>query len=125
MNHRKSGRGFGRRSDERRALMRSLARALVAHETIKTTLPKAKELRGFVEPLITLAARGDLAARRRLIAKLRDKDTVVKLMDDLGPHFKLRPGGYLRLVKCGFRAGDAAPMSWVQLVDREGANETA
>jgi large subunit ribosomal protein L17 len=96
----------------------NMANSLFLHEQIKTTLPKAKELRRFAEPLITLSKTASVSNRRLAFAKLRDRDMVGKLFDDLGPHFKDRPGGYLRILKCGFRAGDNAPMAYVQLVDR-------
>ena len=97
----------------------NMANSLFKYERIKTTLPKAKELRRFAEPLITLAKIPTVAKRRMAFAKLRDRDMVCKLFDDLGPHFKNRPGGYLRLLKCGYRKGDSAPMAFVQLVDRK------
>ena len=100
-----------------------MASSLFKHEQIKTTLPKAKELRRFAEPLITLAKNPTVANRRLAFARLGNRDIVVKLFDDLGPHFKDRPGGYLRILKCGYRAGDNAPMAFVQLVDRESGDE--
>ena len=100
-----------------------MASSLFEHEQIKTTLPKAKELRRFAEPLITLAKNPTVASRRLAFARLGNRDIVVKLFDDLGPHFKDRPGGYLRILKCGYRAGDNAPMAFVQLVDRESGDE--
>lgn len=127
MRHRKSGRRLGRNSAHRKAMYRNLAASLVRHETIKTTLPKAKELRRVVEPLITLAkknggADAESVHRRRLaFARLRDDAAVVKLFAELGPRFKDRPGGYLRILKLGFRAGDSAPMAVVQLLDQPGA----
>ena len=96
----------------------NMTNSLILHEQIKTTLPKAKELRRYAEPLITLAKTPNVANRRLAFAKLRDRSSVVKLFDDLGPHFKERPGGYLRILKCGYRNGDNAPMAFVQLVDR-------
>ena len=117
MRHRKSGRKLGRNSSHRKAMFRNMAMSLVQHETIKTTLPKAKELRRVVEPLITLAKEDGVANRRLAFDRLRDKAAVGKLFTDLGPRFKERPGGYIRILKMGPRAGDAAPMALVQLVD--------
>jgi large subunit ribosomal protein L17 len=117
MRHRKSGRKLGRNSSHRKAMFRNMAASLVHHETIKTTLPKAKELRRVIEPLITLAKEDGVANRRLAFDRLRDKAAVGKLFSDLGPRFKERPGGYLRILKTGPRAGDAAPMAIVQLVD--------
>lgn len=117
MRHRKSGRKLGRNSSHRKAMFRNMATSLVQHETIKTTLPKAKELRRVVEPLITLAKEDGVANRRLAFDRLRDKAAVGKLFSDLGPRFKERPGGYIRILKMGPRAGDAAPMALVQLVD--------
>jgi large subunit ribosomal protein L17 len=124
MRHQKSGRKLGRNSSHRKAMYRNLAASLLRHETIKTTLPKAKELRRVVEPLITLAkndsgSTADTVHRRRLAySRLRDDAAVVKLFNELGPRFKDRPGGYLRILKMGYRAGDAAPMAVVQLLDQ-------
>jgi len=117
MRHRKSGRRLGRNSPHRKAMFRNMATSLVQHETIKTTLPKAKELRRVVEPLITLAKEDGVANRRLAFDRLRDKAAVGKLFSNLGPRFKDRPGGYLRILKTGARPGDAAPMAIVQLVD--------
>ncbi len=117
MRHRKSGRRLGRNSSHRKAMYRNMATSLVRHETIKTTVPKAKELRRVVEPLITLAKVDGVANRRLAFNRLRDKEAVGKLFSDLGPRFKDRPGGYLRILKIGPRPGDAAPMAIVQLVD--------
>lgn len=117
MRHRKSGRKLGRNSSHRKAMFRNMATSLVRHETIKTTLPKAKELRRVFEPLITLAKVDGVANRRLAFDRLRDKEAVGKLFSDLGPRFKDRPGGYLRILKMGPRPGDAAPMALVQLVD--------
>ncbi len=117
MRHKKSGRKLGRNSSHRKAMFRNMATSLVRHETIKTTLPKAKELRRVVEPLITLAKEDGVANRRLAFARLRDKEAVGKLFSDLGPRFRERPGGYLRILKMGPRPGDAAPMALVQLVD--------
>ena len=117
MRHRKSGRKLGRNSSHRKAMFRNMAASLLRHETIKTTLPKAKELRRVVEPLITLAKEDGVANRRLAFDRLRDKEVVGKLFTDLGPRFKERPGGYLRILKMGPRPGDAAPMALVMLVD--------
>ena len=117
MRHRKSGRRLGRNSSHRKAMFRNMAASLVHHETIKTTLPKAKELRRVFEPLITLAKEDGVANRRLAFDRLRDKAAVGKLFSDLGPRFKDRPGGYLRILKTGPRPGDAAPMAIVQLVE--------
>jgi large subunit ribosomal protein L17 len=117
MRHRKSGRKLGRNSSHRKAMYRNMAASLVQHEMIKTTLPKAKELRRVFEPLITLAKEDGVANRRLAFSRLRDKAAVGKLFTDLGPRFKARPGGYLRILKMGPRPGDAAPMAIVQLVD--------
>jgi large subunit ribosomal protein L17 len=117
MRHRKSGRKLGRNSSHRKAMFRNMAASLLRHETIRTTLPKAKELRRVVEPLITLAKEDGVSKRRLAFDRLRDKEAVGKLFSDLGPRFKDRPGGYLRILKTGPRPGDAAPMAIVQLVD--------
>ena len=117
MRHRKSGRKLGSNSSHRKAMFRNMATSLVRHEMIKTTVPKAKELRRVVEPLITLAKVDGVANRRLAFNRLRDKEAVGKLFSDLGPRFKDRPGGYLRILKTGPRPGDAAPMAIVQLVD--------
>ncbi|MDH4072044.1 MAG: 50S ribosomal protein L17 [Gammaproteobacteria bacterium] len=124
MRHRKSGRKLGRNSSHRKAMYRNMAASLVHHETIKTTLPKAKELRRVVEPLITLAKEDGVANRRLAFNRLRDKVAVGKLFTDLGPRFRERPGGYLRILKMGPRPGDAAPMAIVQLVDRPAVTAT-
>lgn len=118
MRHRLSHRKLNRTSSHRQALLRNLSNALLKHEAIKTTLPKAKELRKVVEPLITLGKKPSLANRRLAFDRLRDRDMVVKLFDELGPRFMQRPGGYLRILKFGFRQGDNAPMAYVELVDR-------
>jgi large subunit ribosomal protein L17 len=123
MRHKKSGRRLGRNSSHRKAMFRNMATSLVRHETIKTTVPKAKELRRVVEPLITLAKVDGVANRRLAFNRLRDKEAVGKLFSDLGPRFKDRPGGYLRILKIGPRAGDAAPMAIVQLVDGPAGEE--
>ena len=127
MRHKKSGRKLGRNSSHRKAMFRNMATSLVHHETIKTTVPKAKELRRVIEPLITLAKVDGVANRRLAFSRLRDKAAVGKLFSDLGPRFKERPGGYLRILKIGPRPGDAAPMAIVQLVDGpvEAADEAA
>ena len=118
MRHRKSGRQLNRNSSHRQAMFRNMTSSLVEHEIIKTTLPKAKELRRVVEPLITLAKSDSVANRRLAFARIRDKDTVKKLFSDLGPRFATRPGGYVRILKCGFRDGDNAQMAYIELVDR-------
>jgi large subunit ribosomal protein L17 len=117
MRHRKTGRRLGRTSSHRKAMFRNMAASLLRHETIRTTLPKAKELRRVVEPLITLAREDGVANRRLAFDRLRDKEVVGKLFQDLGPRFRNRPGGYLRILKLGPRAGDASPMAIVQLVE--------
>ncbi|MDX1481131.1 MAG: 50S ribosomal protein L17 [Woeseiaceae bacterium] len=117
MRHRKSGRRLGRNSSHRKAMFRNMAASLLRHETIKTTLPKAKELRRVVEPLITLAKNDGVANRRLAFDRLRDKEAVGKLFTEIGPRFRERPGGYLRILKLGPRPGDAAPMAIVQLVE--------
>ena len=117
MRHKKAGRRLGRNSSHRQAMFRNMAASLLRHETIKTTLPKAKELRRVVEPLITLAKEDGVAKRRLAFDRLRDKEVVGKLFTDLGPRFQARPGGYLRILKLGPRPGDSAPMAIVQLVD--------
>ncbi|OAJ35087.1 50S ribosomal protein L17 [Piscirickettsia salmonis] len=119
MRHRKSGRHLNRNSAHRKAMFKNMAVSLMQNEVIRTTLPKAKELRGVVEPLITLAKKEDSVANRRLaFSRLRDKEATSKLFTDLGPRYKSRPGGYVRVLKCGFRQGDNAPMAIVELVDR-------
>ncbi|MCY4478170.1 MAG: 50S ribosomal protein L17 [Gammaproteobacteria bacterium] len=118
MRHRKSGRKLGRNSSHRKAMFRNMAASLFRHETIRTTLPKAKELRRVAEPLITLAKQDGTSRRRLAFARLRDDAAVGKLFDELGPRFRDRPGGYLRILKIGYRAGDAAPMAVVQLLDQ-------
>lgn len=120
MRHRKSGRQLNRNSSHRKAMFSNMVTSILKHELIKTTLPKAKELRGFAEPLITLAKVDSVANRRLAFAKLRDREAVTKLFNELGPRYQNRPGGYLRVMKCGFRTGDAAPMAYVELVDRNG-----
>lgn len=118
MRHRKSGRKLNRNSSHRKAMFKNMAASLVEHEVIKTTLPKAKELRRVAEPLITLAKEDSVANRRLAFDRIRDKAAVGKLFIDLGPRFKERPGGYIRIIKCGFRHGDNAPMAYVELLDR-------
>lgn len=118
MRHRKSGRKLNRNSSHRKAMFKNMAVSLLEHELIKTTLPKAKELRRVAEPLITLAKNDSVANRRLAFARTRDNATVAKLFNELGPRYQNRPGGYIRILKCGFRAGDAAPMAYVELVDR-------
>lgn len=121
MRHRKSGRKLNRNSSHRQAMFRNMAASLVEHESIKTTLPKAKELRRVVEPLITMSKTDDVAKRRLAFARLRDKAAVGKLFTDLGPRFQDRPGGYTRILKCGMRSGDNAPMAIIEFVDRSDA----
>lgn len=118
MRHRKSGRKFNMNSSHRKALFSNMVGSLIKHELIKTTLPKAKELRSYAEPLITLSKEDTVAKRRLAFAKLRDRSVVTKLFNELGPRYKERQGGYLRIMKCGFRSGDSAPMAYVELVDR-------
>ncbi|MEJ2643776.1 MAG: 50S ribosomal protein L17 [Gammaproteobacteria bacterium] len=118
MRHRNIGRQLSRNSSHRKAMLRNMAASLVRHEAIKTTLPKAKELRRVAEPLITMAKSDTVHKRRLAFSRLRDRDAVTKLFNDLGPRYKERPGGYLRILKMGFRAGDNAPMALVELVDR-------
>lgn len=123
MRHMKSGRKFNRTSAHREAMFKNMAASLFKHELIKTTLPKAKELRRVAEPLITLAKVDSVANRRLAFARLRDQEAVGNLFTILGPRYANRPGGYLRLLKCGFRAGDNAPMAYVELVDRPAVAE--
>ena len=118
MRHKLAGRSLNRTSSHRKAMFSNMTNSLFQHEQIKTTLPKAKELRRYAEPLITLAKTPSVSNRRLAFSKLRDRQVVGKLFDELGPHFMDRPGGYLRILKCGFRKGDNAPMAYVQLVDR-------
>ncbi len=118
MRHRKSGRQLNRNSSHRQAMFRNMASSLVKHEVIKTTLPKAKELRRVIEPLITLAKNDSVANRRLAFARTRDKEVVGLLFNVLGPRYNTRPGGYTRILKCGFRTGDNAPMAYIELVDR-------
>jgi len=125
MRHKKSGRRLGRNSSHRKAMFRNMATSMLMHETIRTTLPKAKELRRVVEPLITLAKEDSVANRRLAFSRLRDKEVVGKLFSELGPRFKDRPSGYLRILKTGPRAGDAAPMAIVMLSGEALATEVA
>ncbi len=118
MRHRKAGRQLNRNSSHRKAMFSNMSTSLIQHEIIKTTLPKAKELRRHVEPLITSSKDDSVHKRRLAFAKLRDRASVTKLFNELGPRYKERNGGYLRIIKCGFRAGDSAPMAYVELVDR-------
>ena len=122
MRHRKSGRHLNRTSSHRRAMFRNMAASLIEHEVIKTTVPKAKELRRVAEPLITLARVDSVANRRLAFSRTRSKAAVGKLFNELGPRYQQRPGGYTRILKCGFRAGDAAPMAYIELVGRPTAD---
>ena len=124
MRHRKSGRQLNRNSSHRTAMFQNMANSLFLHEAIKTTLPKAKELRRVVEPLITKSKSDSVANRRHVFSKLRDDAMVAKLFTELGPFYKDRPGGYVRILKTGFRTGDKAPMAVVQLVDFESGEQT-
>ena len=125
MRHQKAGRKLNRNSAHRKAMFRNMAASLFEHEIIKTTVPKAKELRRVAEPLITLAKEDSVAHRRKAFDRLRDRDVVTKLFNELGPRMADRPGGYLRILKCGYRAGDAAPMAYIELVDRAAQAEAA
>ncbi len=118
MRHRKSGRKLNRNSSHRKAMFKNMASSMVKHEVIKTTLPKAKELRRVIEPLITLSKVDSVANRRLAMARTGDKEVVGKLFNELGPRYEARPGGYIRILKCGFRTGDKAPMAYVEFVDR-------
>ncbi|MBF7054249.1 MULTISPECIES: 50S ribosomal protein L17 [Halomonas] len=118
MRHRKSGRQLNRNSSHRQAMFKNMSVSLIEHEVIKTTLPKAKELRRVIEPLITLAKQDSVANRRLAFSRTRSKEAVGKLFNELGPRYAERPGGYVRILKCGFRTGDNAPMAFVELVDR-------
>jgi|TARA_B100001094_G_C17848645_1_gene631525 large subunit ribosomal protein L17 len=117
--HKYSGRKLNRTSSHRTAMFKNMMASLIEHEEIKTTVPKAKELRGFVERLITISKTDTVAKRRIVFSRIRSKEAVTKLFNELGPRFKQRPGGYLRILKCGYRAGDKAPMAIVQLVDKK------
>jgi len=119
MRHRKSGVKLGRTGSHRKAMFQNMTNSLFEHELIKTTLPKAKELRRVAEPLITMAKEDSVANRRLAFSRMRSKTMVGKLFGTLGPRYQTRPGGYLRIVKCGFRDGDNAPMAYVELVDRD------
>lgn len=121
MRHRKSGKQLGRNSSHRQAMFRNMASSLFQHEVIRTTLPKAKELRRVAEPLVTLAKEDSVANRRVAFSRLRDDAAVARLFNDLGPRYRTRPGGYLRILKIGYRSGDQAPMALVELVDRAGS----
>ena len=118
MRHRHSGCQLNRNSSHRKAMFRNMAVSLVEHELIRTTLPKAKELRSYAEPLITLAKKDSVANRRLAFDRTRDRSAVGKLFNELGPRYQERPGGYIRILKCGYRTGDKAPMAYVELVDR-------
>jgi large subunit ribosomal protein L17 len=120
MRHRNSGRQLSRNSSHRSAMLKNMAVSLLQHEIIKTTVPRAKELRRIAEPLITMAKQDSVHRRRVVFSRLRDRDTVTKLFNELGPRYKDRPGGYLRILKSGYRPGDNAPMAYVELVDRPG-----
>jgi len=119
MRHRQSGRQLNRNSSHRKAMFKNMSISLVEHELIKTTVPKAKELRRHIEPLITLAKEDSVANRRLAFRRLNSKEAVGKLFSDLGPRYESRPGGYVRILKCGYRTGDKAPMAYVELVDRQ------
>lgn len=119
MRHRQSGRQLNRNSSHRKAMFKNMSISLVEHELIKTTVPKAKELRRHIEPLITLAKKDSVANRRLAFRRLNSKEAVGKLFSDLGPRYESRPGGYVRILKCGYRTGDKAPMAYVELVDRQ------
>ncbi|SBT82087.1 50S ribosomal protein L17 [secondary endosymbiont of Trabutina mannipara] len=119
MHHRKIGRQLNRNSSHLKAMFRNMASSLVYYEIIKTTLPKAKELRRFVEPLVTIAKNDSVANRRLAFSRIRDNVIVTKLFNELGPRFKIRAGGYTRILKCGFRTGDNAPMAYIEFVDRD------
>ena len=119
MRHKYSGRKLNRTSSHRAAMFKNMMASLIEHEEIKTTVPKAKELRGFVERLITISKNDTVAKRRIVFSRIRSKEAVTKLFTELGPRFKQRPGGYLRILKCGYRTGDKAPMAIVQLVDKK------
>lgn len=125
MRHRKSGRQLNRNSSHRKAMFKNMAISLVEHELIKTTLPKAKELRRVVEPLITLSKIDSVANRRLAFSRLNNDKAVGKLFNELGPRFEGRPGGYVRIMKCGLRTGDKAPMAYVELVDRNAKVDAA
>jgi len=119
MRHKNSGRHFGRTSSHRKAMFKNMMVSLLKHERITTTVAKAKELRSYFEPIVTLAKNDSVHTRRLAFARLRDREMVGKLFNEIAPHFKTRPGGYMRVLKCGFRAGDKAPMAIIELVGRE------
>ena len=123
MRHRLSGRHLNRTSSHRKAMFQNMVNALFRHEVIKTTLPKAKDLRRVAEPLITMAKEDNMAKRRLAFSRMRDNEMVGKLFTEIGPRYKARSGGYLRILKCGFRAGDSAPMAYVELMDRPESTE--
>ncbi len=125
MRHRKSGRYFSRTSSHRKAMFKNMMVSLLKHELIQTTVPKAKELRGYIEPMITLAKVDTVHNRRTAFSRLRDREMVTKLFNEIGPFYKTRPGGYLRVLKCGNRKGDCAPMAIVELVGREKVESAA
>ena len=125
MRHRKSGRHLNRTSPHRQAMFRNMSASLFRHELIRTTVPKAKELRRVAEPLITMSKEDSVARRRLAFSRLRDSQAVGKLFNELGPRYRERPGGYLRILKCGYRVGDKAPMAYVELVDRPQPEEEA
>lgn len=125
MRHRNSGRGFGRNSSHRKAMFKNMMASLLRHELISTTVPKAKELRRFIEPLITMAKEDTLHHRRLAFDRLRDREMVLKLFNEIGPFYKSRPGGYVRILKSNFRKGDCAPMAIVELVARREERENA
>ena len=125
MRHRNSGRALSRTSSHRKAMLQNMTCSLLRHEIIKTTLPRAKELRRVAEPMITMAKTDSVHKRRLAFSRLRDREVVSKLFNELGPRYQERPGGYLRILKCGFRAGDNAPMAYVELVDRPQQDEFA
>src|SRR5579885_2159841 len=125
MRHKVAGRRLGRTTSHRKAALQNLTVSLIKHELIRTTVPKAKELRRVAEPLITRGKRDSLANRRLAFARLRDREAVQKLFNELGPRYQSRPGGYLRILRCGFRPGDSAPMAYVELVDRPAAAASA
>lgn len=125
MRHRKSGRQLNRNSSHRKAMFRNMTCSLLQHELIKTTLPKAKELRRVAEPIITMGKADGTARRRLAFSRLRDDEVVGKLFNELGPRYQNRPGGYLRILKCGYRSGDKAPMAFVELVGRPDSDAAA
>lgn len=125
MRHRNSGRNFSRTSSHRKAMFQNMMVSLLKHEMIKTTVAKAKELRTYMEPMITLAKADSIHHRRIAFARLRDREAVTKLFNEIAPHFQKRPGGYLRVLKCGYRKGDCAPMAFVELVGREKSQDAA